>query len=149
MPLSRSLKLLVYSLFAFLYLSGVAFWVLDHFFTSETSTGPQQNPMQIWSLRLHGTLAIAVLMLLGYVWRAHVQPSWKARAGLKKLGKESNQRAGLFLSIYLLFIVLTIPGLMYLTNDALKEYTEAIHTYMGLALILPFAWHVYLRYRQS
>jgi hypothetical protein len=149
MPLSHKLKLTVYWMFALLYLSGAGFWLFDHFFTVETSLGTEHHPLQIWTLRLHGILAVPILILLGYVLRAHVQTSWRARNALKKMGKGSNQQAGIFLSYYLLVLVLTVPGLMYLTNETLKDWTEAVHTYLGLLLLLPFAWHVYLRYRQS
>lgn len=98
--------------------------------------GDEPHPAYIWVLRLHGTTSVAMLLVLGYLLRDHILPSFKIGKHLK---------SGLFLACYFLLIVLTVPPLMYLTNQSLKTLAENIHTYVGLTLIAPFIIHILLK----
>lgn len=133
MKLSKDLKRAIYFLIGFLYLSGTTEWLLKTFFQVDNGMGPEPRPSEIWILRFHGTLSLAVLMLIGYVLRAHVVPSWKAGRGKK---------SGLPLTIYIFLIVTTVPFLMYLTDEKMKFTVEQIHAYLGLCLIVPFLLHL-------
>jgi hypothetical protein len=140
MKLSKDLKRAIYFLIGFLYLSGTTEWALKNFFQVDKGMGPEPHPAEIWFLRLHGTISLAVLMLIGYVLRAHVLPSWKARRGI---------RSGLLLTTYVSVIILTVPGLMYLTDENLKSKVEILHAYLGLALIIPFVLHLFAKRRRD
>lgn len=140
MKLSKDLKRAIYFLIGFLYLSGTTEWLLKSFFQVDNGMGPEPRPSEIWILRFHGTLSLGVLMLIGYVLRAHVVPSWKANRGKK---------SGLPLTFYIFAIILTVPFLMYLTDEKMKATAEQIHTYLGLALIVPFLIHLLAKRRRS
>lgn len=140
MKLSKDLKRTIYLLLGFLYISGTTEWLLRNFFQIDRGMGPEPLDAQIWVLRLHGTLSLAVLMLIGYVLRAHVVPSWKAGRG---------KRTGLLLTIYLFALIGTVPFVLYLTDENMKFTVEQIHAYLGLILILPFISHLWAKKRRS
>lgn len=119
-----------------MYISGTTQWLLHTFFQVDHGMGPEPLPAFMWILRFHGTTSIAVLILFGYILKEHILPSWK-------IGR--HKKSGLFLSVYLLLIVFTLPFLMYLTDENIKHTVELIHTYLGLCLILPFALHLLVK----
>ncbi|MGZ3773929.1 MAG: hypothetical protein ACXVCY_13515 [Pseudobdellovibrionaceae bacterium] len=139
MRIGKTLKNTMYCTLGILYLTGFTEWVLKTFFQIDNGVGPEPLKAQIWILRFHGSLSLAVLMLIGYVLRAHVAPSWKTQRGRK---------SGLPLLIYLFIIIFTVPFLMYLTDENLKATAESIHAYLGLSVICPFLIHFLAKKRQ-
>lgn len=140
MKISKDLKRAIYFMLGFLYLSGSTEWLLKTFFQVDKGMGPEPLPAEIWILRFHGTLSLGVLMLIGYVLRAHVVPSWKAGRGKK---------SGLFLSLYVAAIISTVPFLMYLTDEKMKLTVEQIHAYLGLVFAVPFLLHLVAKKRRQ
>ena len=139
MKLSKDLKRTIYFFLGFLYLSGTTEWLLKNFFQVDNGMGPEPTSAEIWILRFHGTLSLGVLMLIGYVLRAHVMPSWK-------VGRE--KKSGLALTSYIFAIILSVPFVMYLTDEKMKATAEQIHAYLGLCLIVPFLFHLLAKKRR-
>ena len=108
-------------------------WLLQNFFQIDNGLGAEPHPQQIWLLRLHGIISYAVVMLVGYVLRAHVLPNWRIRRGLK---------SGLLFTGYFFLILLTVPFLLYATDDKIKSFFEQVHGYLGLLLLVPFVIHL-------
>ncbi|MGZ3727010.1 MAG: hypothetical protein ACXWQQ_14490 [Pseudobdellovibrio sp.] len=133
MKINKTLKIYIFSMLGFMYLSGLTQWLLKTYFQVDHGFGPEEHPAFIWVLRFHGTLSLGVLMLFGYIFKAHVLTSLRIRRHVK---------SGLTLTVYCCLIVLTLPFLMYLTDEDLKSKVELIHTYLGLLLIVPFIIHM-------
>ena len=108
-------------------------WTMENFFQVDNGMGPEAPAAQIWLLRFHGIFSYAVVMLLGYVLRAHVLPHFRVRQGLK---------SGLPLGAHFLLILMTVPFLLYLTDEKLKVIFEQTHAYLGLLLLLTFGVHL-------
>ncbi|PWU13006.1 MAG: hypothetical protein C5B49_15300 [Bdellovibrio sp.] len=138
MKIANPTRVLFYISFGFLFLSGATFFFLDHFVRVADEWGEAQHPAQIWSLRCHGIVALWFLFLMGILWVKHIWPS--LRIGRRKA-------SGLFLLLPLLFNMLTAPALLYLTDEDMKHWTETLHSYVGLFIIIPFATHIVFRKR--
>lgn len=133
MKLNKNLKRNIIVILTLMYVSGFSIWLLKNFFQIDNGMGPEPRTQQIWFLRFHGTMSFAVVMLLGYVLRAHVLPYWRMHRGLK---------SGLPLLGHFFLILFTVPFVLYLTDENLKSLFEQIHAYLGLFLIVPFAIHL-------
>lgn len=136
MKISQELKWTLLSLLGLLYLTGTTKWILKTFFQTDLGMGPEPLPAEIWILRMHGTLSFAVLVLIGYVLRAHVVSSLKMQKGKK---------SGLTLLAHLFLLILSAPFLMYLTDEKIKGQVEFIHAVLGMTLIGSFLIHFLTR----
>lgn len=134
MKISNSLKWTIFGLFGLLYLTGSTKWVLKTFFQVDQGMGPEALRAEIWVLRTHGTLSIAVLILLGYLLRSHVVPALKI--------PEKGRKSGLFLLTNISLLILSVPFLLYITDEKIKAGVELFHASLGLILAVPFLIHL-------
>jgi hypothetical protein len=116
------------------YFTGVLTWVLANWFLTNSGFGPESSPLRVFWLQMHSISSLWFLALFGYIFHSHVIPSW--RRGRKRL-------SGAILTSVLIFLSLTVPGLFYISNDALKNSVALIHTYVGLSLVLVFLLHYF------
>lgn len=133
MKINKKLKRMIFAIFGLMYLSGSTMFILQRFFQIDNGMGPEPLPQQIWILRFHGILSYVIVLLIGYVLRAHVLPYWRMRRGIK---------SGLPLLVHFFLILSSVPFVLYLTNDSLKSVAEQTHAYLGLALVVPFSVHL-------
>jgi hypothetical protein len=117
-----------------MYLTGVFTWVLSHWFLVNAGFGLESSPLRIFWLQVHSVASLWFLALFGYIFHAHVIPSW--RRGRKRL-------SGMVLTLVLIFLSLTVPGLFYITNEGIKNSVALIHTYVGLSLVAVFLLHYF------
>lgn len=132
MKLNKKLKRYIIIILSLMYSSGFSIWLLKNFFQVDQGMGLEPRSQQIWFLRFHGTLSFIVVMLLGYVLHAHIMPNWRLRHKVI---------SGFALSSHFLLILLTLPFLLYSTNENLKTLFEQTHAYLGLFLIITFSVH--------
>lgn len=113
------------------YLSGaghaIAGWI----------AGPETPPPYAL-IRIHGTSAVAVQVLLGALVVAHILPAWRARRHIA---------SGLGLAAALAVLVLSGLGLYYSGDESLRALSRWSHIIIGLALPLPLAIHIAQRRR--
>ena|SRR5437773_11656383 len=86
-------------------------------------------------MKIHGAVAIAILVLIGMLLTGHVRFAWRAR--------RNRGNGSLFLSV---FAVLTVTGygLYYAGGERLRAWASWIHLAVGLALPLLLILHVWL-----
>lgn len=132
MKMTKWMKITLYSLAFFLYASGVMAWVLSQWFKVDEGFGAEPSPWAANSLHLHGILSLFFLVFFGVIFESHVKKGWKAKRKIK---------SGLLLISPLILVMLTVPGLYYLNDGWLKVTATQIHTFIGLALILPALIH--------
>ena len=132
MKLAGRFRVVFISSILALYLSGVNIWVLQKFFTQDNGMGPENPAATIWVLRFHAVVSIAFLMAFGYFIRVHIIP------GLR--GKDRKPGGMLNLGI-ISFLILTMPFLLYAIDEKFKYWVSFLHTYVGLAFILPYLVH--------
>jgi len=130
--LSRRHQALLYGVFGLLFLSGALWLLLHHYLRVEGEFGPEPHVLEPLSLKLHGALAMAFLVVLGTLVRGHVQAGWRAHR---------NRVSGSGLLAANAVLVVTGWALYYLSGETLRALCSTIH--WGLGLLLPGAilWH--------
>jgi hypothetical protein len=131
--LGRRFKALLLWTSALLYLTGLAAWALASHFQVDTGYGLEPSPLKPWFLHAHSVAGLLFLVLFGYLWRDHVEPG---------LQRQKKTRSGLTLVAALAVLFATVPLLFYLTGEAPRAWTSAIHTWLGAALLAPFLYHL-------
>jgi hypothetical protein len=139
MKFSRPFKVFLYAILLGLYFSGVAVWALDLWGKVDHGFGPEPAVSQIWFLRGHSVTGLIFFVLFGYLLHSHMRPGWKSRRKVK---------SGLLMVSPVVFLMLTVPGLFYLTDDGQKHIVAIIHTYVGLIVFLPFFLHLWTKVPQ-
>lgn len=134
MKLGRGFKAALLWTSAFLYMSGLAAWLLADHFQTDHGFGPEPSPLKPWALHAHSVAGLAFLVLFGYLWRAHIEP------GLQRRKKKVS---GLAVLAVLGVLFATVPGLFYLTGETARAATAAVHTWLGAAALAPFLYHLY------
>ena len=121
--LPRWQETLLLAVMAGLVASGAVWLVFHHLLPVRDDMGT--HPAEAWSLRLHGGLAMAVLVLVGMLLASHVLPAW--RRGLNR------GSGGLMLGTMAL---LTLTGylLYYLGTPSLRDAVSWLHWGVGLAV---------------
>lgn len=121
-----------------LYLSGLLTWIFDHWFFINLGFGPEPRPARTWWLHAHSVIGIGFLILFGYLIHSHLRPGWKRR---------KRRLSGTVLTCFLGLLILTVPFLFYASDDWLKAFAGWLHTYIGIAGLMPFLVH--WRFRQK
>ena len=132
--LSRRHEWAVYGIIALVFLSGAA-WAWLHFFVRSVSEfGESANPAESWMLKVHGAAAMAVLVIIGTLLPFHAKFAWRANR---------NRRTGSTLLATLGILTVTGYGLYYSGSDRLRAWTSNAHLFVGLALPIFLALHVW------
>ncbi len=127
----RFKKIFIYSFLA-LYVTGLIVWLMQKFLSHDYGMGLESPPSRIWILKAHAVVSFAFLIVFGYFIRVHIQP------GLKGVERK---RGGLFNLAILGFLTLTVPFILYAVDENFKNLVTGLHTYVGLAFILPYLFH--------
>lgn len=130
--LKRLQRYFLYVVLALLFLSGVA-WAYWNYLAA--SPGDFETGAKAWAMKIHGAVAMAVLVVIGMLLSVHVRFAWRAR--------RNRANGSFFLSA---FAVLTITGygLYYAGDEKLRAWTSWIHLAVGLALPILLLIHIFL-----
>ena len=132
MKLTKRFKTAFYPTLLGLYATGVGTWIYGKWFSIDRGYGLEANPTGITLLHVHSVIGLWFLLTFGYLWHCHIERAWKSR---------KKRTSGVMLLTPILLLFITVPGLFYLTDEKLKEFTSAVHTYVGLFVALPFFFH--------
>lgn len=132
--LSRRHEWLVYAIVALVFTSGAAWAWLHQFARRAGEFGNGPHPAELWMQKLHGTSAILTLVLLGTLLVAHIPLAWQARR---------NRRTGPSLFAAFTFLIGTGYALYYSGGERLRAWMSWSHLWVGLALPLIIALHVW------
>jgi hypothetical protein len=132
--LSRAHEWSVYVILAFVFVSGAAWAWLHHFERNRSEFGVTAHPAELWMQRLHGAAAMLALVLIGTLLLSHILRGWRARR---------NRRTGMSLAAVLGFLIGTGYALYYAGNESLRAWASWSHLWVGLALPLIIAVHVW------
>jgi cation transport ATPase len=130
--LKRLQRYFLYAVLALLFLSGAA-WAYWNYLAG--SPGDFGTSAKAWAMKIHGAVAMAILVLIGMLLSGHVRFAWRAR--------RNRANGSVFLSA---FAVLTITGygLYYAGGEKLRAWTSWIHLAVGLALPILLLIHIFL-----
>jgi hypothetical protein len=82
---------------------------------------------------LHATAALLAMLAIGALWSVHM------RVGQRRPGQ---RRSGWLTVVPALLLAASAVGLYYLGDETWAERVALLHLVLGLALALPFIWHV-------
>src|SRR6185437_5330155 len=72
LKMERTKRYTVYTAAIGVWLTG-ALWLIFHYFLqTKGKFGMQQNPLEIWWLKLHGAFSFASIFALGLLWGSHI-----------------------------------------------------------------------------
>ena len=133
MKLLQPFKTILWFTLVLLYGTGVLVYVLATWFQSDRGMGPEPSPWQLTSLQVHSITGLLFLIFFGYLWATHILPGWRRRR---------LRGTGALMTGVCIVLMLTVPILFYSTHEEFKNLTGLVHTYLGLASILPFLLHL-------
>lgn len=115
-----------------LWLSGGA-WLLLHYYGQKPGEfGPEMNPLEPWTMKLHGLVLIPALLGIGGMFVAHIPKGWD----------HVHQRvAGVALASVLAALIGSGYLLYYAGDDTLRNWASMAHWSVGLVLPAIFIWH--------
>jgi len=134
-PVSNSLRALIFSAGALLWLSGVVWLALHYGFAQRSAFGPLPNPWEPGVMRVHGLLAVAGVFLLGWITAGHVTERWRNRA---------RRFSGLVLTTSAAVLILSGYALYYTTGSP-HEVTAFAHEALGVAVLIAALAHWWRR----
>lgn len=123
----------LYATGAVLLLSGVAWLLLRYFMRPVSEFGETINPLEPWTMKLHGAAAMVSLFFVGSLLHLHIRRAVKAGRNLI---------AGWALVATLLFLLVTGYGLYYVAGEADRPLWSVLHWAAGLAVALLFVLHI-------
>lgn len=120
--LRRDYRYFLYFVFGLLFISGAAWGYFNYL--SPRSEDFEQAAKSL-SMKIHGAMAMATLVLIGAMLTTHVRFSWRANR---------NRFNGTLFLTTLGILIVTGYGLYYAGNERLRAWTSWIHLAVGLAL---------------
>jgi hypothetical protein len=123
----------VYATGILLLLSGAAWLVLHYFMRPVTEFGESVNPLEPWTMKLHGAAAMASLFFVGSLLHMHVRRA--LRAG-------RNVVTGWAMIATLSALALTGYGLYYVAGESDRPLWSLLHWSVGFVVALLFVVHV-------
>ena len=133
MKLPRAFKVLLFAVLTSAFVSGTLWFIFDRWVRVQGALGLDHHPAQEILLRIHGIVAYATLLSLGYLLRAHIQP------GLK--GKR-RKKSGLAMVSIFSFLILTALIQLYGPDSAFRDNSGLLHFYVGLSLPVLLGIHL-------
>ena len=124
---------LIYAVTALLFLTGVAWLLLDRLGKVQGDFGPEPNPALPWLLLIHGTTASAFTIIVGMLVPVHMRLGWNS-------GR--NRPSGLLLIGVSLILLVTGLALYYSTGEAVRAAASLSHWLIGLVLPIPIVIHL-------
>ena len=134
MRLDWRLRWAIYLDFTVLFATGAIIWGAD--------------PIRAWSglegltpvsLMIHGGFAMLALLAIGALIPIHALRGWRARR---------NRISGVTIAAVNAALVATAFGLYYLGGELARAWASTLHLWIGFALPVVVAWHVWRGRRQ-
>lgn len=138
--MSMRRRLAVYLILGTLWLSGLAWLVLNQFFESRGPFGMIPNPWRPPVLLVHGVLAILSMYLLGWVTARHVIRLWPGR--LRRL-------SGGALAALLALLALSGFALFFVSDDRWQHLAAVAHDVLGLGITVLAIQHWFVARRRD
>ena len=134
MPMERWQRRAVYLTIVLLTLSGLL-WLAAHFFLRPvTEFGESVSPLEPWSMKLHGAVAMVMLFLLGSLLNNHIRRGLRARR---------NRSSGWSMMVMTALLVLTGYGLYYVAGEVSRPLWSWVHWIIGIGFVAALPVHVW------
>jgi len=90
-------------------------------------------PLQVWTLKIHGALAMIFMIILGSLLPVHIRLAWN---------QNRNRLAGAWLIGLNAFLIITGWMLYYVGNETTRTWISLLHWSTGLGLPLFVYMHI-------
>lgn len=138
--LSRLHEAWVYACVSVLLLSGLL-WLLFHYFVIiNTEFGKAHHPVEAWSLKVHGFVAMGMLVLFGSLMPGHIRNAWRHR---------QKRWTGGFMIGLMVTLALSGYGLYYFGGEEVRDWTGILHWVVGILSVFALAIHVWQGRRKA
>lgn len=127
--LSPRRRWMVYGLFAFLLVTGLA-WLAVHFLDDGSEAGAL---LLAWSMKLHGAAVMLTLLLLGVLWGPHIRNAWV---------RKRNRAAGALLGALVSVLILTGYALYYVNGQLPRDVADYLHWFAGVMVCVALWAHI-------
>lgn len=138
--LERWHRFSLYGISGLLVASGILWLVAHYFLRGAGEFGETVNPLEPWSMKLHGAAAMATLFFVGSLLNNHIRRAHHARR---------NRYSGWSMATLLAWLTLSGYALYYLASEASRSLWSAGHWIPGLLLPLLLALHIFLGRRAA
>ena len=82
---------------------------------------------------LHAAFAFMAMLLVGALWSVHMRSGWR---------RHKQKASGLLIALPSLALTLTAVAIYYLADEDIANVAALVHLALGLAVLLPFVWHL-------
>lgn len=130
--LPKPVHLAIYLVGGGVWITGLLWLLLDQFVVRNGEFGPEKSPLEPWSLKVHGTLAMGTVFLFGLLWGIHIQTAWPVRR---------RRRSGVTLIGWLILLVISGYLLYYVASEYARQAISIAHWVSGLLLPLFYGLH--------
>jgi len=125
--IEKRLKFGVFGLITTSWITGIAFFILDNWLWIEGEFGPEKNPLQFPTLKIHAASAFLLMIGFGFLLASHVLVSFP----VKRM-----RPTGIALFSAFCFLIVSAYGLYYIGNDSFRQIVG--YTHAGVGCLFPF-----------
>jgi hypothetical protein len=136
--MTSALRATVFTVCAFLWVSGIAWLALHLMFEPRNEFGALPHPWEAGLMRLHGLVAVAGVFLLGWLGAGHVLERWR---------RARNRTSGWILVGCATLLVFSGYALYYSVGP-LHQGSARLHEWLGAATLAVALTH-WLRIRSA
>jgi uncharacterized membrane protein (UPF0136 family) len=116
--------------------TGITWLLLDTFGQRESDFGLEKHPAQFLIIRVHGALAMGMMMIFGGLLATHVRHYWR---------KRKSRVTGVALIATWSLLMITAYTLYYAGDDTLRLAAHWTHIILGIGLPAWLVAHVLKR----
>ncbi len=116
--------------------TGVTWVILDTFFERMGDFGPEKHPAQLYLIRIHGALAMGMMMIFGALLATHVRHYWR---------KRKKRATGVVLIVIWTLLMASAYALYYTGGEITRAVAHWTHIALGLCLPAWLIGHVIRR----
>lgn len=133
--LERWHRCCVYAACGWLVATGLL-WLIAHYLVRPVGEfGESINPLEPWSMKLHGAGAMFALFFIGSLMNSHIRRALKSGRNLM---------SGWSMIAVLVALVVSGYGLYYLAGEESRPVWSAVHWIIGLAFPIVITLHIIL-----
>ncbi|SDY21603.1 hypothetical protein SAMN04515617_111101 [Collimonas sp. OK242] len=133
--LERWHRISLYGISGLLTASGILWLIVHYFLRVAGEFGETVNPVEPWSMKLHGAAAMAMLFFVGSLLLSHIRRAHHARR---------NRYSGWSMAALLAWLTISGYALYYIASEASRPLWSAGHWMPGLLLPLLLVLHIFL-----
>jgi hypothetical protein len=130
--LPRYRKIILYSIAAGIWSSGLLWLIFRTYMQQESDFGVTPHPLEHWWRILHGAFGFASIWMFGELWGVHIAKGWS---------RHWRRWSGGTLAAGVIVLILSGLGLYYVENQEVLSLVGTIHWSIGLAVLVAFGIH--------